>query len=75
MGLSRKVDRSDSIAVSAKFNAEADRRAASAWLTQIGREVDVRPDQVRVWLRVLREAIGTETPATAETLEAEEPGL
>jgi transposase len=70
---------------SAEFKAEAvrlvaDRRAVGATLAQVGRELDVRPDQLRAWTRKqqgsTRErasgtgtAMGTAMPG--ETLEQE----
>lgn len=60
------------------FNAEfkaaavrlmADRRAAGVSLAQVGRELDVRPDQMRSWARELRGEPGA--PAPVETAEQE----
>ena len=34
----------------------AERRAAGGTLADVGRELDVRPDQIREWARQLREA-------------------
>lgn len=42
----------------------AEQRAAGASLTQIGRELDVRPDQLRAWVRAQREAHGAATALT-----------
>lgn len=65
---------------SAEFKAEAvrlvrDRRAAGASLMQIGRELDVGPDQLRAWLRAQDDGPGTATPTgerpTGETPEQE----
>ena len=49
---------------SAEFKAEAvrlaaERRAAGGTLTQVGRELDVRPDQLRAWIKQQRLASGT----------------
>jgi transposase len=61
---------------SAEFKAEAvrlmaERRTAGATLSQVGRELDVRPDQLRAWAK----AIGHETVGEAafpgETVEQE----
>ena len=63
-------------AFTAEFKAEAvrlvvERRALGVTLTQVGRELDVRPDQLRTWARQAR----NESPAGAglpgETLEQE----
>lgn len=61
---------------SAEFKAEAvrlvtERRAAGGTLTQVGRELDVRPDQLRAWSkqRGLETASGAAFPG--ETVEQE----
>lgn len=51
---------------SAEFKAEmvrraAERRAAGGTLAELGREFDLRPDQIRAWERQLRE-VGTDAP-------------
>jgi transposase len=56
MGSSRKAGRRERRAFSAEFKTEAvrmmlERRAAGASLAQIGRELDVRPDQLRAWAK------------------------
>jgi transposase len=61
---------------SAEFKAEAvrlaaERRAAGGSLTQVGRELDVRPDQLRAWAKRHREASGTDLAIPGETLEQE----
>ena len=61
---------------SAEFKAEAvrlaaKRRAAGGTLTQVGRELDVRPDQLRAWTKRHREASGTEGAIPGETVEQE----
>lgn len=76
MGSNKKVVRRERRAFSAEFKAEAvrmvgERRAAGASLTQIGRELDVRPDQLRAWVRLQRDAHGPELPRTGETPEQE----
>jgi len=47
------------------------RRATGATLAQIGRELDVRPDQLRAWVRLQREAQGGGSGMPGETLEQE----
>jgi transposase len=61
---------------SAEFKAEAvrlaaERRAAGGTLTQVGRELDVRPDQLRAWAKRL--GLGPEGAAAipGETIEQE----
>jgi transposase len=76
MGSSKKVVPRERRAFSAEFKAEAvrlvaARRAEGASLTQIGREVEVRPDQLRAWTRVQREASGEGAAPPGETLEQE----
>ena len=61
---------------SAEFKAEAvrlvaERRAGGATLAQIGRELDVRPDQLRAWARQQRDTTGIEVGVPGETLEQE----
>ena len=61
---------------SAEFKAEAvrmvaERRAMGATLAQVGRELDVRPDQLRAWARQQREASGRGSAVPGETLEQE----
>jgi transposase len=63
-------------AFSAEFKAEAvrlvaERRAAGATLTQIGRELDVRPDQLRAWTRQQRGASGSDAAMPGESMEQE----
>ena len=55
---------------SPEFKVEAvrrleERRAQGVSVTQIGRELDVRPDMLRAWKRQLRERAGA--PPTATT--------
>ena len=76
MGSSKKVVRRERRAFSAEFKAEAvrmvaERRLAGASLTQIGRELDVRPDQLRAWVRTQGDMHRTGTPPTGETPEQE----
>ena len=74
MGSSKQVVRRDCRAFSAECKAEAarivaERRPAGASLTRIGRELDVRRDQLRAWARGQREAHGTGARPTSETPE------
>ncbi len=60
--------------ISAEFKAAAvqllaDRQAVGVPLAQVGRELDVRPDQLRTWAKERRGASGA--PAPAETAEQE----
>ena len=60
----------------AEFKAEAvrlvaDRRATGATLAQVGRELDVRPDQLRAWAREQRGAPGGGSAMPGETVEQE----
>jgi len=60
----------------AEFKAEAvrlvaERRAAGGTLAQVGRELDIRPDQLRAWARQLRERNGRDAGGPGETLEQE----
>ena len=61
---------------SAEFKAEAvrlaaERRATGGTLTQLGRELDVRPDQLRAWTKRHREATGSDGTIPGETVEQE----
>jgi transposase len=76
MGSSKQVVRGERRTFSAEFKAEAvrmvaARRADGASLTQIGRELEVRPDQLRAWARVQREVSGEGAAPPGETLEQE----
>ena len=76
MGSSKQVVQRERRAFSAEFKAEAvrmvaARRADGASLTQIGRELEVRPDQLRAWTRVQREASREGSAPPGETLEQE----
>jgi transposase len=76
MGSSKKVVRGERRTFSTEFKAEAvrmvaERRADGASLTQIGRELEVRPDQLRAWVRAQRETHGTGSGPTGETPEQE----
>ena len=59
-----------------EFKAEAvrlaaERRAAGGSLTQVGRELDVRPDQLREWTRQQARAHGAGPGLLGETVEQE----
>lgn len=74
MGSSKKVVQRERRAFTAEFKAEAvrlaaARRADGASLTQIGRELEVRPDQLRAWTRLHLEASGEGSAPPGETLE------
>lgn len=61
-------------AFTAEFKAEAvalvaERRAQGATLAQVGRELDVRPDQLRAWAR--QQAGEPGAPIAGESLEQE----
>jgi transposase len=61
---------------SAEFKAEAvrlvaERRALGATLAQVGRELDVRPDQLRAWARRQSRESGAGSAVPGETLEQE----
>lgn len=76
MKSNRKAGRRERREFSAEFKAEAvrlveERRAAGETLAQVGRELDVRPDQLRAWSRQQREALGGDSGAPKETLEQE----
>jgi transposase len=76
MKSNRKVGRRERREFSAEFKAEAvrlvaERRAAGETLAQVGRELDVRPDQLRAWTRQQREAHGSGSGVPNETLEQE----
>jgi transposase len=48
-----------------------ERRALGVPLSQIGRELDVRPDQLRAWVRQQQQESGTGAGMPGETLEQE----
>ncbi len=63
---------------STEFKAEAvrmvaERRASGVTLAQVGRELDVRPDQLRAWARQTRQArdAGSGSPLAGESVEQE----
>ena len=70
------ADKRERRAFSAEFKAEAvrlvaERRAAGETLTQIGRELDVRPDQLRAWAHQQRREGRGGAAMPAETMEQE----
>lgn len=76
MGSKQVGGRRERRAFSAEFKAEAVRRmqegrAAGRTLTQVGRELDVRPDQLRGSARQRGEASPRDARPTGETLEQE----
>jgi transposase len=76
MKSNRKAARRERREFSAEFKAEAvrmvaERRAEGATLAQIGRELDIRPDQLRAWARQHRETQGESAVMRGETLEQE----
>ena len=61
---------------SAEFKAEAvrlvaERRAMGVTLTEVGQELDVRPDQLRVWTRHARTAPRSGGTVPGESVEQE----
>ena len=59
-----------------EFKAEAvrllvEQRARGVTLVQVGRELDVRPDQLRRWTREQRQESGVGASVPGETLEQE----
>ena len=63
-------------AFTTEFKAEAvrlvvERRALGVTLTQVGRELDVRPDQLRAWARLARNESSAGAALPGETLEQE----
>lgn len=72
----RKAGRRERREFSAEFKAEAvrlvaERRALGVTLAQVGRELDVRPDQLREWARQLGRASGAGAAGPGETVEQE----
>jgi len=75
-GAARATGRRERRAFSAEFKAEAvrlvaERRAAGATLAQVGRELDVRPDQLRAWAREQNRESGAGSAIPGETMEQE----
>ena len=63
-------------AFSAEFKAEAvrlvsERRAQGVSLAQVGRELDVRPEQLRAWTRAESAGRGDDVARPGETIEQE----
>jgi transposase len=63
-------------AFTAEFKAEAvrlvvERRAEGATLAQVGRELDVRPDQLRAWTRLQRREADRGAAMPGESMEQE----
>ncbi len=76
MGSKKAAGRRERRAFSAEFKTEAVRlmhegRSAGRSLAQIGRELDVRPDQLRAWARDGGGAASQEVRGTGETIEQE----
>ena len=74
MTSNKKPARRERRAFSEEFKAEAvrmvaERRAAGATLTQVGRELDVRPDQRRDWARLPRDVSRVGDAVPGETVE------
>jgi transposase-like protein len=70
------IGRRERRAFSAEFKAEAvrlmaERQAAGGTLTQLGRELDVKPDLLRAWARQQRDDRGADAALIGETLEQE----
>src|SRR5471030_620431 len=75
-GSAARRERRERRAFSAEFKAEAvrlvaERRALGVTLTQVGRELDVRPDQLRAWARQLRRDHDNGSAVPGETPEQE----
>ena len=63
-------------ALSTEFKAEAvrlvaERRAVGVTLAEVGRELDVRPDQLRTWVRLARLESGGRGAVPGESVEQE----
>jgi transposase len=76
MGSNRKAGQRERRAFSAEFKTEAvrmmaERRAAGASLAQIGRELEVRPDQLRAWAKERPASLPRDGAMPGETLEQE----
>ena len=76
MKTSKNGGRRERRAFSAEFKAEAvrlvaARRADGVPLTQIGRELEVNPDQLRAWAREQSAAYGVAVGRPSETMEQE----
>jgi len=76
MKLNKRDGRRERREFSAEFKAEAvrlmaERREAGVTLAQVGRELDVRPDQLRAWARQQRDGQTAVGGIPGETLEQE----
>jgi len=76
MKSNRNAGRRERRAFSAEFKAEAvrqvaERRAEGATLAQVGRELGVRPDQLRAWARQQQRERGVDAAVPGETMEQE----
>jgi transposase len=76
MKSNKKAGRRERRSFSPEFKAEAvrllaERRARGVSLAQVGRELDVRPDQLRAWARQQRDESGAGASPPGETLEQE----
>ena len=76
MKAQRKAGRRERRVFSAEFKAEAvrlvvERRAAGVTLAQVGRELDIRPDQLRVWTREQRGLRAAGAALPGESVEQE----
>jgi transposase len=72
----RRERRSFTAAIKAEaVRLVAERRAEGATLTQVGRELDVRPDQLRTWTRQHRRESGSDAAMPGESLEQEKRRL
>ena len=70
------AERRERRAFSAEFKAEAvrlvaERRAVGVTLAEVGRELDVRPDQLRAWTRHARREGGTGGAVPRESVDQE----
>jgi len=50
---------------------DAERRATGVPLTHVGRELDVRPNQLRAWTRAARRGTGAGSAIPGESVEQE----
>lgn len=70
------VGRRERRAFTAEFKAEAvrlvaERRAEGETLAQVGRDLDVRPDQLRAWMRQQRREADDSAAMPGESMEQE----
>ena len=76
MKANRKAGRRERREFSAEFRADAvrlvaERRAVGVTLAQVGRELDIRPDQLRMWAREQRGTLVAGATGPGETVEQE----